>query len=433
MNYQETLQYLFSQLPMYQRIGAAAYKEDLFNTIELCKVLNNPENKFKSIHIAGTNGKGSTSHFIASVLQEAGYKTGLYTSPHLKDFRERIKINGKMISEEEVCDFVSKYKIDFERIEPSFFELTVGMAFEHFAKHNVDIAVIETGLGGRLDSTNVISPLLSVITNISYDHTALLGDTLEKIAIEKAGIIKTNTPVVIGESSEIDFVFIEKAKKENADITFASQNLKAIDECQIIDEGKNLLQYNIVDAKTQSVVYPKIKSELLGSYQCFNIPTVLTALTKLAQVGFTIQKNHIHSGLKNVIHNTSLLGRWYVLNKIPLTVCDIGHNKSGIAQVLYQISKTKHNHLHFVLGMVNDKDIDSVLVMLPLNATYYFCKANIPRGLDVEVLCSKAQTFNLKGEKYNSVHDAYKAAQNNAQVDDLIFIGGSTFVVAEVV
>ena len=404
MTYQQTLDYLYSQLPMFQRVGASAYKADLNNTIELCNLLNNPQNKFKSIHIAGTNGKGSTSHMLASILQEAGYKVGLYTSPHLKDFRERIKINGAMIPEQTVIDFVSTYKTDFEKINLSFFEWTIGLAFDYFSIQKVDVAVVETGLGGRLDSTNIIFPELSIITNIAKDHMQFLGDTLEKIAVEKAGIIKPKVPVVIGETQkEIEHVFISKAKESNAKIYFADQLVKEVFDC-----------------------------DLKGDYQVKNIKTVLASITQLQQKGYHVTEQNIKDGLLKVVNNTGLMGRWQTINEHPKVICDVGHNEAGIKEVVSQLATLKFQTLHFVLGAVNDKEIDSILVLLPKNAIYYFCQAKIPRALDVLELKDKAVGYNLKGNSYDSVKNAYNSAKRIAQNDDLIFIGGSTFVVAEV-
>lgn len=405
MNYPETLDYLFSQLPMYQRVGNAAYKANLDNTYRLSEILNHPEKQFKSVHIAGTNGKGSTSHMLAAVLQEAGYKVGLYTSPHLKDFRERIKINGEMISENDVIDFVKEYKHEFEKIQLSFFEWTVGLSFHYFAKQKVDIAIVETGLGGRLDSTNIVTPEVAVITNISMDHTQFLGDTLTKIAAEKAGIIKSTIPIVIGETqAEIKPVFIEKAKQLNASIQFA-------------DEG--LIQ--------------EYESDLKGAYQQKNKKTVVATIQVLQELGWKIAENHIKQGLLNVVKNTGLMGRWQVLSKQPFTVCDTGHNEAGIKLILAQINQQSYEKLHFVLGVVNDKDIANILQLLPKNATYYFCQAKIPRALEVDILAEKATAVGLSGTAFPTVEAAYQAAQKNATAQDMIFIGGSTFVVAEVV
>ncbi len=404
MTYQETLDYLFAQLPMFQRVGGAAYKVDLSNTILLCKILGNPENKFKSIHVAGTNGKGSTSHMIASILQESAYKVGLYTSPHLKDFRERVKINGQMISEDEVVRFVEKYQSEFEKINLSFFEWTVGLAFKYFADQKVDIAVIETGLGGRLDSTNVILPELSIITNIGFDHTQFLGDTLEKIAFEKAGIIKNKIPVVIGETqAEIKSVFINKANESDANCYFADQF--------------NSEEY---------------VSDLKGIYQKKNKKTVARAIQILIEKGWKIPNNAIVNGLQNVIKNTGLLGRWQTINQTPLTICDTGHNESGVKEIVNQLTQMSYKKLHFVFGAVNDKSIDNVVALLPKDASYYLCQAKIPRALDVDLLYKIFKKFNLNAQKFDSVHSALKTAQQNCESSDLVFVGGSTFVVAEV-
>ena len=404
MTYQETTAWLFSQLPMFQMQGASAYKKDLTNTLLLVEHLQHPETKFKSIHIAGTNGKGSTSSMIASILQEAGYKVGLYTSPHLKDFRERIRINGKMISEDFVVDFVAQNKSFFEANQLSFFEMTVGLAFDCFAKEQVDVAVIEVGMGGRLDSTNVITPLVSVITNIGFDHTQFLGDTLPKIAAEKAGIIKSNIPVVIGEySEETKLVFTAKAKLENAPIYFAQDNPEVTFECA-----------------------------LLGDYQVHNKKSVLQAI-ELLQSQFDIDEKHIKLGLKNVIQNTGLLGRWQILKQKPFAVCDTAHNSHGLKIVLNQIQKHRFETLHIVLGVVNDKDLDSILPLFPKNAKYYFCKPNVPRGLDAEILKQKAIDFGLLGKVFDSVSEAYVNAIEMASKSDFIYVGGSTFVVAEIV
>ena len=433
MTYRQTLDYMFSRLPMFQRIGSAAYKADLNNTIAICNLLGNPENKFRSIHVAGTNGKGSTSHIIASILQESGLKVGLYTSPHLKDFRERIKINGKEISKTSVIRFVEKYQKNFEEIQPSFFEMSVGLAFDYFVKKKVDIAVIETGLGGRLDSTNIITPLLSVITNISNDHNALLGDTLEKIALEKAGIIKPNIPVVIGETQEESApVFIQKAMAQNSPVYFADQELKAFNVKSEFVRNKGCFYLSMDVLKDNSLFLKNIESPLPGFYQTKNIITVLKAMDLLSKK-FDISEKHIRNGIKNVIDNTGLMGRWQVLAHLPLTLCDTGHNEAGIQLVLAQIRQTPHKHLHFVIGMVNDKEVNKMLNLFPATATYYFCRADIPRSLDASQLKEQAGIAGLKGDTYSSVKEAYKAARNNADENDMIFIGGSTFVVAEVV
>ncbi len=426
MNYRETLDYLVARLPMFHRIGAAAYKSDLNNTIDILNLLENPHLAFKSIHLAGTNGKGSCSHMLAAILQNAGYRTGLYTSPHLKDFRERIRINGEMIPKEKVIDFVEKHKIDFEKIEPSFFEWTVGLAFHYFAHEKVDIAVIETGLGGRLDSTNIISPELSIITNISFDHIALLGDTIEKIAHEKAGIIKKNTPVVIGERQvDADAVFIEKAKKENAPIFFANDSIDA----NLINRNEEFTAYNIF--LNGDLLYENIQLSLVGHYQQKNIATVLLAVEQLKVLGFSISEDHVRYALKNIQQLTGLQGRWQTLQNSPRIICDVGHNKAGIEFIVNQLKEYKYNRLRMVIGLVNDKDASSILSLLPKDAMYYFCKANIPRALDENELKLTAENVGLHGSSYTSVKEAIDMAKAESSPNDLIFIGGSTFVVAE--
>jgi dihydrofolate synthase/folylpolyglutamate synthase len=431
MTYKETLDYLYVQLPMYQRIGAAAYKADLNNTLTICNLLGNPQHVFRSVHIAGTNGKGSTSHMLASILQEKGLKTGLYTSPHLTDFRERIRINGIKIPEEKVIRFVEKYKPEFEKIQPSFFEMTVGLAFDYFREEKVDIAIIEVGLGGRLDSTNVITPLLSVITNISFDHKQFLGDTLEKIAKEKAGIIKPGIPVVIGESQEdIQHVFIEKAREEQSEIVFADAEFTAgKSSTWEADTGKMYIDI----FRNNTIYLSKIESPLGGNYQKKNIVTVCAACEVLASRIGPVSADDIRIGILKVIRNTCFAGRWQIISRLPLTICDTGHNEAGLKEVVDQISKTPHENLHFVFGLVNDKEIDNILQMLPKDATYYFCKADIPRGLNSNELRIKAHGYGLTGESFDSVKKALKAAQECAGVNDLVFIGGSTFVVAEVI
>lgn len=405
MNYQETTNWMFNQLPMYQLQGASAYKKDLTNTHLLLTHLNNPQEKIKCIHVAGTNGKGSTSHILASILQEAGYKVGLYTSPHLKDFRERIKINGKDIPEEFVTAFINEHQRFFESNDMSFFEMTVGLAFDYFYKEQIDIAVIEVGMGGRLDATNVITPLVSVITNIGLDHIQFLGNTLDAIAFEKAGIIKPDIPVVIGEHTlETKPVFLDKATECNSKIYFASDLV--------------------------SETYP---SDLIGDYQIHNKKTVLQTVTVLnSQNEFKITSENTKSGLLNVVKNTGLQGRWQHLSKFPKVICDTAHNKNGLEIVLKQIQKEDFDALHIVLGVVNDKDLDEILPLFPKKAKYYFCKPNIPRGLDAVILKQKAATFELTGEVYNSVSEAYQKAIENAGKSDFIYIGGSTFVVAEI-
>ena len=436
MNYQQTIQYLYSQLPLFTRDGVSAYKADLTNTIELLKRIDNPQHKFKSVHVGGTNGKGSTSHMLAAILQTAGYKTGLYTSPHLKDFRERIRINGQMISEQTVIDFVAEHTSDFDEIKPSFFEMTVALAFDVFAKEQVDIAIIEVGLGGRLDSTNVITPLLSIITNIGWDHMNILGDTLQLIAGEKAGIIKPGVPVIIGEyQEEVADIFTNKAALEDAGTIFASEvwNTEINSKTQGEDEFLNIkIDRNKPTSNLQSLI-SNLHLDLTGSYQLKNVKTVLCAVDELRMQGFVISDEHIKSALSQVKTLTGLHGRWEILNEQPLTICDTGHNPEGMQEVLQNIAAVKYNKLHFVLGMVNDKDISKILTILPTKARYYFCRPDIPRGLDAKALWLKAAGFGLDGEAYASVRDALKAAQQNAEDNDLVFVGGSTFVVAEVV
>ena len=405
MNYKETLDWMFNKLPMYQTQGATAYRKDITNTVLLAKHLGNPEKNLKCIHVAGTNGKGSTSHLLASVFQEAGYQVGLYTSPHLKDFRERIAINGTPISEEYVTAFINKNKSFFEANELSFFEMSVGLAFEYFVKEQTDINIIEVGMGGRLDSTNIIMPLVSVITNIGLDHTQFLGDTLELIAFEKAGIIKNNIPVVIGEYVlETKPVFLAKAKATQTEIYFASD---------LIEE-----------------TYP---SDLLGNYQIQNKKTVLQTIKILQdKKHFLISKTAIKNGFLNVIKNTGLQGRWQKLGENPTIICDTAHNAHGLKIVINQLKKERHAQLHIVLGLVNDKNLAEILPLFPQNAKYYFCKPNNSRGLDAEILKEKAAEFNLIGETYISVSNAYQSAKENASTNDFIYIGGSTFVVAEI-
>ena len=428
MNYQETLDWMFNKLPMYQRIGGAAYKADLNNTIALLGHLGNPHHNFKSVHVAGTNGKGSCSHMLASIFQEAGYKTGLYTSPHLRDFRERIRINGEMIPEENVVDFIERNKEKFEKMELSFFEMTVGMAFDYFSNEKVDIAIVEVGMGGRLDSTNLITPELSVITNIGLDHVQFLGDTLEKIAGEKAGIIKEGIPVVIGETQpETHQVFEDKAAACHSPIYFADQ----IFDCDKVHiESMTQQEYDIW--KNNELYLEACQIPLMGNYQKKNLATVVCA-ADLLKDKFDLSDDDIRDGIANVIRNTHLMGRWQILNHDPLTIADTGHNVDGIREVVSQLSEMTYNKLHFVIGMVNDKDIDHVLQLLPHSCEYYFCKADIPRGLDAKILAEKAFDLGLRGKVYNSVRDAYLSALNDAHFDDVVFIGGSNFIVAEVV
>lgn len=466
MTYQQTIDYLYAQLPMYSRIGAAAYKEDLHNTIALCNAINNPQTKFKSIHIAGTNGKGSTSHMLAAMLQQAGYKTGLYTSPHLKDFRERIKINGQMISQEFVVDFVERTKTISKNIQPSFFELTVAMAFDYFEKEKCDIAVIETGLGGRLDSTNIITPILSIITNIGYDHMDILGHTLEKIASEKAGIIKPHVPVIIGEYlPETKHVFIDKAKECNASIYFAQ------DEYTVTNTQYSMQLLSCDITSNQQNITEHFELDLNGLYQTKNIRTVLCAEGILMQHGFAIKNEDEKTALKQVKKLTGLYGRWDVVSEKPVVVLDVAHNEDGIRQLLEQLSivngplpassvvrrpsyvvnspssvvnnpssaaiedssevRGPSSVVHLILGMVKDKDISKVLSILPKKAKYYFTNAHIERALPNKDLQEKAKAFDLTGESFDDVNEAIKAAKQNAAADDIIIVCGSVFLVAE--
>ena len=401
MTYQKTLDYLFTKLPMYQRDGSIAYKKDIGNIIEATKHLNNPHKKFKSIHIAGTNGKGSVAHMLASILQEVGYNTGLYTSPHLKDFRERIKINGQMITEQKVIDFVLENKHLFEKLEMSFFEMTVALAFDYFAKEKVDIAVIETGLGGRLDSTNIINPELSIITNIGLDHTNLLGNSIEEIAMEKAGIIKKETAIIIGkEQAETKSVFKKVSATKNAPLYFADK----------------ITVFN---------------TDLKGNYQEENICTTVSAIKQLQGLGWNISDKNIKKGLGKVVKNTGILGRWQTLSESPKIICDVGHNEDGIKEIVKQLNKLKYKKLHFVYGTVNDKNFDKILSLLPKDAKYYFCRPNIQRGLSTDDLQRKAKKYQLLGNNFDSVDNAIYRAKENQKKEDILFIGGSTFVVAE--
>jgi dihydrofolate synthase/folylpolyglutamate synthase len=405
MTYQDTVNWMFQQLPMYQNQGKTAYKANLDNTLLLAEYLQYPEHKFKSIHVAGTNGKGSTSHMLASIFQEAGYKVGLYTSPHLKDYRERVKINGKEVSEAFVVDFINKHKFFFETHSLSFFEMTVGLAFDYFAKEKVDIAIIEVGLGGRLDSTNIITPEVSVITNIGFDHMQFLGNTLEAIATEKAGIIKPKIPVIIGETQkETVDVFKDIAKKHESEIYFADQEITTLYE-----------------------------SDLKGNYQQKNIATVLKTIDIIRNTSFVISEETIKTGLLNVVKNTGLQGRWQLLQEHPKIICDTAHNKEGLTYAMKQLQEEDYDALHMVFGVVNDKDVMSILELLPKNAIYYFCKPNIPRGLDAEELQAIFLSNGFVGQVYSSVNHAIKTAKQRASATDVIYIGGSTFVVAEII
>jgi dihydrofolate synthase / folylpolyglutamate synthase len=425
MNYQQTIDYLYKALPMFQRIGQSAYKKDLSNTIALCEYLENPQNKFKSVHVAGTNGKGSTAHSIAAVLQAAGYKTGLYTSPHLKEFTERIKINGQEIEPEKVVGFVEKCKDKIEEIQPSFFEVTVAMAFDYFAREKVDIAVIEVGMGGRLDSTNVIIPEVSVITNISFDHQEILGNTLPLIASEKAGIIKPEIPVVISEiQAETHQVFKNKAHENESPIYFAAHDYDVVFKSSSYD---NLLTDVYHKGK---LIFENLSFDLTGSYQLKNLPGILKTL-ELLGLNFNINEQAIRYGLANVKELTGLKGRWQTLSYYPLTICDTGHNEEGVKNIVAQLKSLSYENLYMIIGMVSDKSPDKVLSLLPGEALYYFCQASIPRAMDAKELATKAKLFGIEGTVIPNVNEALNYVRSIAQPEDLIFIGGSTFVVAE--
>jgi dihydrofolate synthase/folylpolyglutamate synthase len=435
MSYQETIDYLYTRLPMFSRIGAAAIKPNLDNTIAICKLLDNPEKKIKTIHIAGTNGKGSTSHMLASIFQEAGYKTGLYTSPHLYDFRERIKVNGKMCSKEFVVEFTNRIKPFIEQVEPSFFEITVGMAFEYFEKEKVDIAIIETGLGGRLDSTNVITPELSIITNIGFDHMALLGNTIEAIASEKAGIIKKETPIIIGESTPASKnVFEEKAKNENAPLYFAEDFLQHKSfqnnwSTALFEFTQPLI--HLLDAPLFAKNFT-IESDLPGKYQSKNLKSVLVAVQLLSTMGWKLTATKVGKALLNIQKNTGLMGRWECIQTSPKVILDVAHNEHGIQALLEQLSSLHYNKLHIVTGMVKDKDIDAVLNLLTKEAEYYFTQSHIPRALPVNELVAQASKLGLYGLAYADVNIALTQAIKNANHNDLILVIGSIFLVAEV-
>lgn len=427
MNYQQTLEYLFTKLPMFSRIGAAAYKADLDNTIRLCASLGDPHTKFRSVHIAGTNGKGSVSHMLAAIFQTAGYKTGLYTSPHLKDFRERIKVNGEFISEEFVVEFTEKIKPLITELEPSFFEITVAMAFDYFNQSKVDIAIIETGLGGRLDSTNIIIPELSVITNIGMDHMNILGDSLEKIAFEKAGIIKKDVPVVLGEVlPQTKDVFEKKAKETHAPLFIASQKRQATDW----KWEKNELVVEV--AEEHSTDHKKYHLDLPGIYQVKNLLTVLGSCHQLKLKGWNLDDEVIHKALRNVKKLTGLHGRWDIIHHSPTIVLDVAHNEDGIKQLIEQVEVTDHHELHMIIGFVKDKEIEKILATLPQTAYYYFTQASIPRALDAESLMHIGESYGLKGKSYKDVNRAVKDAKQKAAKDDLIVVCGSVFLVGEI-
>lgn len=421
MDYQNTLTYLYESVPMFQQIGSGAYKEGLENTKILDEYFGHPHREYRTIHVGGTNGKGSCSHTLAAILQEAGYRVGLYTSPHLVDFRERIRINGEMMPEEYVINFVEKHRAFFEPLHPSFFELTTVMAFRYFADEKVDVAIIEVGLGGRLDCTNIIAPDLCIITNISFDHTQFLGNTLAKIAGEKAGIIKKEIPVIIGEATEETRpVFVEKATEMNAPIVFAEDNTLVLNA----NSQSNMLIY-----ETQE--YPRLEGELGGCYQIKNTNTILHALKELKALGYRIEEQSVRNGFSHVNELTGLMGRWQKLSDAPLLICDTGHNIGGITYITQQIKSIPYHHLHIVIGMVNDKDIRGVLSLLPQEASYYFTKASVKRALPEGELQSIANEFGLKGTTYPSVESAVRAAQEKSLPKDFIFVGGSSFIVAD--
>ena len=422
MNYDETLEYLYRFAPMFQQVGSSAYKEGMENSFRIDSHLNHPHRQYKTIHVGGTNGKGSTSHLLASILQEAGYKTGLYTSPHLLDFRERIKINGEMIDKAFVVDFFERNRVFFESIQPSFFELTTGMAFAWFAEKEVDVAVIEVGLGGRLDCTNVITPVLSIITNISFDHVQLLGNTLTAIAREKAGIIKPGVPVVIGEAEgEVRAVFEGERQKAKGERFVFAQDEKPILSSKLLPSGY---------WEFETPNYPHLIDQLGGFAQEKNAATVLCAI-EILHNSFHLPSSAIYDGFKKVIENTGLMGRWQIVGWHPKIVLDTGHNQAGIEYIVRQLQSEKYEQLHIIFGMVNDKDITSVLGLLPQKALYYFTQANIPRALDAHLLAEQAAKFGLKGKTFSTVNEAFSAAKQQAAKKDFIFVGGSTFIVAD--
>lgn len=429
MDYQETLKYLYDSTPMFQQVGSKAYKEGLENTLALDEHFGHPHKQYRTIHVAGTNGKGSCSHTLAAILQKAGYKTGLYTSPHLMDFRERIRINGKPVSEEYVVRFVEEHRSFFEPLYPSFFELTTAMALRYFADEKVDIAIIEVGLGGRLDCTNIITPDLSIITNISFDHTQFLGDTLEKIASEKAGIIKRGVPVIIGQTTpETQPVFLKKAQETNAPIIFAEQLPKVKEATPIEMDFLSVSKPGMIYFNDD---YPELIGELGGEYQIKNTNTLLFAIEQLKKLGYTIKEENVREGFATVTETTGLMGRWQKLKNSPTLICDTGHNIDGISFIVRQLKKQKYQKLHIVIGMVNDKDIKGVMALLPKDAIYYFTKASVKRALDEEELLKLGSTFGLKGESYPDVASAVRSAQEKSLPEDFIFVGGSNFIVAD--
>jgi len=431
MTYAETLAYLYQQLPMYQRVGAAGFKKGLGNTEALAAAMGNPERKFRAVHVAGTNGKGSSSNMLAAVLQAAGYRVGLYTSPHLREFTERIRLNGQELAPEYLVQWVAKWRPLFEEIEPSFFEMCVALAYSYFAEEQVDIAIVEVGLGGRLDSTNIITPLVSLITNISYDHQALLGDTLPLIAAEKAGIIKAGVPAIISQTQpEVVEVFQQKAQAEEAPLLFADQEYQVL---QPVETTATAATTQLVDVQRHGAPYlAQLELGLLGEYQRLNLPGVLATVEELRQQSFTISEEALRTGLREVSRLTGFAGRWTILSREPLTICDTAHNEAGLRLTMHQLAQLPHQRLHLVLGVVNDKDVTPVLRLLPPEATYYFCQANIPRALPADALAAQAAGVGLHGAAYPTVSEAVQAARAAATAEDIIYIGGSTFVVAEV-
>ena len=434
MNYPETLTWLYAQLPMYQRVGAAGFKKGLGNTLALAEVLGHPEIRFKSVHVAGTNGKGSSSHLVAAVLQSADYKVGLYTSPHLREFTERIRVNGQELAPDYLVRWVENHRNLFAEIEPSFFEMCVALAFDYFAAEQVDVAVVEVGLGGRLDSTNIITPLVSLITNISYDHQAMLGNTLPEIAAEKAGIIKPGVPVVVSQSQpEVAAVFTEKAQQEGSSLVFADLGYAAVPAAGVPDPSLTGAASQVVDITREYRPWLRqVEIGLPGDYQRLNLPGVLAVVEALQAQGFNISEAALRQGLRDVTHLTGLRGRWSVIGQKPLVVADTAHNEAGLRLVLAQLARVPHRHLHLVIGTVNDKDVAKVLALLPREATYYFCQADIPRALPAAELAALATAQGLRGQVYGPVPVAVAAARAAAAPDDVVFIGGSTFVVAEV-
>ncbi len=434
MTYPETLAWLYAQLPMYQRVGAVGFKKGLGNTEALAAALGHPETKFKSVHVAGTNGKGSSSHLLAAVLQSAGYKVGLYTSPHLREFTERIRVNGQELAPHYLVQWVASHQELFTQIQPSFFEMCVALAFDYFAAERVDVAVVEVGLGGRLDSTNIITPLVSLITNISYDHQAMLGNTLPEIAGEKAGIIKPGRPVVVSQTQlEVAAVFEAKARQQESPLLFADTRYEArlTEETMAADQASAGGQVLSVTRDGQPYL-DNVDLGLLGDYQRLNLPGVLATLDELRAQGFSIPESAVRQGLREVTRLTGLRGRWSIIGQRPLVVADTGHNEAGLRLVLAQLARVPHRHLHLVIGTVNDKDVTKVLALLPRAATYYFCQADIPRALPAQELAALATAQGLTGRAYGPVAAAVAAARAAASPDDVVFIGGSTFVVAEV-